>query len=74
MTCVTFFFAGYQWNDLCISDKNASEFADAFNEAIQKGLENYVPFKLTKGNKESNPWFGKQCEDAVREKNKSFQK
>ena len=40
------FFASYQWNDLCISDKNASEFADAFNEAIQKGLENYVSLKL----------------------------
>ena len=66
------FFAGYQWKDLCIRGKNASEFADAFNEAILKGLENYVPLKSIKRNKDSKPWFARQCADAAREKSNPF--
>ena len=60
-------------NDLGIRDKNASEFGDtdAFNEAKEKGLENYVPLKLVKENKNSKPWFGKQCTDALQIRNSS---
>ena len=38
------------------------------------GLENYVPLKSIKGNKDYMPRFGNQCADVVCEKNKSFQK
>ena len=37
-------------------------------------IQDYVPLKSIKGNTDCKPWFGKQCGDAGREKNKYFQK
>lgn len=67
------FFVGYRWNDLCIKVKSVSGFVEIFKGAIHEGLENNVPLKSVRGNKDYKPWFGRNKVEAVCEK-KNFQK
>ena len=52
------FFGPFPWNDV-LKNKNASECGSVFEEVIQMGIEQCVPY--ANGKNYSKPWFNKRC-------------